>query len=68
MKNKKQLRRLNKIPATTAKQEIAAVTQESSDVMTKHLFKSGRSLLNKYNQKRPAGSKKLSPAADEEME
>lgn len=36
--------------------------------MNENLFKSGRSLLNKYNQKRPAGTKKLSPAADEEME
>jgi hypothetical protein len=61
MKKKK---RLTKISTAGSKGPVAA--QEG--VTSQNPFISAGSLLNKYNQKRPSGIRKLSPAADEEME
>ena len=61
MKKKKQLLSIS-TPVSRISASAHDGTPEQGAVI------SSRSLLNKYNQKKPSGARKLSPAADEEME
>lgn len=63
MKKKK---RLIKIATRPVSDSLAAAAQPAYTGQTAYI--PAGSLLNKYNQKKPSGTKKLSPAADEEME
>lgn len=63
MKKKKRLIKIATRPVTDT---LAATAQPAYSGQNTYI--PAGSLLNKYNQKRPSGTKKLSPAADEEME